>query len=416
MGYAAAGDVAAAAIFNNTTLYPSYPSGVVSSSPLFLLVSHSNAAAAAGGALTVPATFQLIVGSSINVSRARVYYTKASAAVSSTVVISVSISTTSTAGNWKASMVRWTDIVASTTGLIAVSTNAGASSTAYAADLTITRAPANAIQFVSVATTGTAAVTSFTGETGADYVQQLGSTAQFVQHSYQQALLASTAAITGGAMPVGLATWITLGIAWDTISEEVYTANTDQAFGPLEQFAQGGPGVGGSLVQAFGSLQQFAQGGPGVGGSLVQAFGSMSLAAIMGIDIEASAQNTFGSLDVFGRLGIDVNASLQQTFGSVQVESVGEAEYEVINPFGRFGSLTVAAVADAAIDAILHYPSFPSMSIHGTVEADYEAVLDKQFPSLSAFSYVDAGVSTGVQERSFVYRGFHRRMRSQERK
>jgi hypothetical protein len=415
MGYAAVGTIAAAAIVGNTTIYPSYPSGVVSSAPLFLFVSHSNAAAAFNGAITVPATFQLILGSSVSNTRSKLYYTKATATISSTVTISVSISTTSTAGNWKASMVRWQDIVTSTTGLITTFSTSGTSSTAYDANLTVTRVPANAMQFVSVTTTGTAAVTSFTGESGGDYVQQVGSTGNLVQQSIQHADIASTAVVGGGGMPVGVATWISLGIAWDTVDTSI-TANTNYTFGSLIEFADGGPGVGGSLVQAFGSLEEFAQGGPGVGGSLVQAFGSLEAYGNLGIDIQASAQYTLPGLTVVAQMGTEVLGAVTYEFPSFE----GNLQFGVENiadfQQGVFGSLSLSAQGLAEYNAILRNETFPSISISGIVEAEYGANLDQAFPSLSFSAYVDAGISTESVARSFVYRGFHRRLRSQERR
>ena len=307
MPFAAVGSIVSGAISLNTTLYPSYPSGVVSSAPLFLYVGHSNTILAMPYSFTVPATWTLIAQSSYAQSKCAVYFSPANATHSSTETVSVSISTLSTGGVWKSFIVRFTDLKPSSTALLYTETtgSAGDGTTMFAPSPQLTL-PANLISFAHAATQET--MTEYTGETASGgcstWSQQFQSTVNIPSVSLQTALLTtSSGGLSGGSFVATSSTpWLTIGIGWELDAQY------------------------GQTIQNFGALTLSAKGGIAVSASLGLSFGGLAVSARLGSDETGSALTGLPGLGVVASGGCEQGARLvPQSFGGLLISAAGTA-------------------------------------------------------------------------------------------
>lgn len=299
MAFAAAGVPVGSGIFNNTTIYPSYPSGVATSSPLFLFVAHANNPTVATKTITVPATWQLLQQSSFATARGFLYYTKASGTVSSTVKVSVQITTDTTSGSWAAFIVRWTGIVETTTA-ITLQGFAGANSTLHATQGSTTTGAADFLQFG----TNNNAITYTTWP---GYTLNIQGTAGNPTLTLQSTVYNSSASVPSTDQETtAAAVWMTIGI---TVESNVSAPTT------------------GFLTQSFGGMTLSARAGMAVTGNLLQNFAGMTVlsSATPGGNTGFLNPRTFGgfALTASGTPGGNSGALLPQFFGSLGLVTYG---------------------------------------------------------------------------------------------
>lgn len=313
MAFAAAGVQVGSAIFNNTTIYPSYPAGVVANSPLFMFVAHANQATVVTKTITVPTTWQLVSSGTLASIRGLLYYTVAGSSVSSTVTVAVQITTDTTLGTWGALIVRWSGILTSTTAFTAqgFSTFSSSQITSQPATWIV---PSDIIEAVFF-NTSASAEGSFTGESGADLTFSAGAAGVGGPClAFQSAVATATGTVTAGTYDMGLAAALGMSIAI-TVQNTTAWAKTaslvPQTFGGLGQTVRMGMDAAATLGQTLGGLALLSSATPG-GNS-----GALNPQTLAGMLLSAAGTpgGNSGALNpqIFGSLGIALYGSAQST-------------------------------------------------------------------------------------------------------